>query len=228
MSLIPEDESASRIEGQSITAVANGRPQDTRVDLLEIGRMVEPGSRVLDVGCGDGALLYHLVHDRKADARGIEISPEGVFTCVSRGLSVIQGDADTDLANYPDDAFDMVILSQTLQTTRHPDEVLKQMLRIGRQAIVSFPNFGHWLMRVKLLFGGRMPHTATLPNPWYATENIHFCTIRDFVDLCKERGYVIQRFVALDHEGHPDGYGRSLMLANLFGEQGLFLLKRGG
>jgi methionine biosynthesis protein MetW len=224
---VTADATSPKRQGQAFPGHENGRTQATRVDLLEIGRWVPPGSRVLDVGCGDGDLLYHLVHDRKVDARGIEISPEGVFECVSRGLSVIQGDADTDLANYPDDAFDIVILSQTLQTTRHPDEVMKQMLRIGRQAIVSFPNFGHWLMRIKLLFGGRMPNTPTLPTPWYATENIHFCTIADFADLCRERGHVIERFQALDWQGRPDTFGRSLRMANLMGEQGLFLLKRG-
>jgi len=198
-----------------------------RVDFLEIGRMVAPGCHVLDIGCGDGALLYHLVHDRKADARGIEISPEGVFTCVSRGLSVIQGDADTDLAHYPDDAFDTVILSQTLQATRNPEEVLRQMLRIGRQAIVSFPNFGHWRVRLNLLFGGKMPLTGCLSHPWYETPNIHLCTIKDFADLCRANNIVMERFIALNDRGQPDAFGSSLKFANLLGEQALFLLRRG-
>lgn len=199
---------------------------NVRVDFLEIGKMVVPGTRVLDIGCGDGGLLYHLVHDRKADARGIEISREGVSHCVSRGLSVIQGDADTDLSDYPDDAFDTVILSQTLQATRKPQEVIDQMLRIGGQAIVSFPNFGHWKMRLRLLAGGRMPQTPSLPNPWHLTPNIHLCTILDFVALCRDMNITIERFTALDGDGHPVTFGTSLKFANLLSEQGLFLLKR--
>lgn len=215
-------------EGLPLKMPVNGRPGDIRVDLLEIGKMVAPQSRVLDIGCGDGSLLYHLVHDRGADARGIEISQEGVYACVARGLSVIQGDADTDLANYPDKVFDTVILSQTLQTTRNPDEVLAEMLRIGRQAVVSIPNFAHWKMRLKLLFGGRMPLTAALPNLWYDTPNIHMCTILDFVDLCRRMNITIEQFIALDAAGKPRRPRLPLFLANLFGEQGLFLLSRGG
>lgn len=152
---------------------------DVRIDLSLIADMVEPGSKVLDVGCGDGALLALLAARRHVDARGIELSREGVAGCVARGLSVIQGDADTDLGDYPDDAFDYVILSQTIQATRAPRRVLENMLRIGRRAIVSFPNFGHWSIRAQLAFKGRMPVTSNLPETWYDTPNIHFCTIRD-------------------------------------------------
>ena len=164
-----------------------------RIDLRLVAEMVTPGSRVLDVGCGDGELLALLAETRGVDARGIELSREGVAGCVARGLSVIQGDADTDLADYPDDSFDYVILSQTIQATRNPRLVLEQMLRIGRRAIVSFPNFGHWRMRSQVFFLGRMPVTEALPYSWWDTPNIHFCTIRDFVVLCDTIGAVKER-----------------------------------
>ncbi len=153
-------------------------PQDTghyRGDHLLVAQMVERGSKVLDVGCGDGDLLQ-LLESLGIDGRGIELSREGVNRCVAKGLAVVQGDADTDLINYPDDAFDYVILSQTLQATRQPRVVLENLLRIGRRAIVSFPNFGFWKMRLQLLIGGHMPRTENLPATWYDTPNIHFCT----------------------------------------------------
>src|SRR5437763_6147252 len=154
-----------------------------RGDHLLVAQMVEGGSKVLDVGCGEGDLLQ-LLETRGIDGRGIELSREGVNRCVARGLAVVQGDADTDLVNYPDDAFDYVILSQTLQATRQPKVVLENLLRIGRRAIVSFPNFGFWRMRLRLLVCGYMPCTENLPASWYDTANIHFCTIKDFVELC--------------------------------------------
>jgi methionine biosynthesis protein MetW len=198
-----------------------------RVDLLMIADMVEPGSRVLDVGCGDGALLKMLAERKDVDARGIELSREGVANCVTRGLAVIQGDADTDLVDYPDDGFDYVILSQTIQATRNPRRVLEQMLRVGRRAIVSFPNFGHWRVRKDLLIKGRMPITENLPDAWYETPNIHFCTIRDFDDLVRAIGAVTERAQALDASGRPLRLNAPWWFWNVFGEQAVFLLRRG-
>lgn len=198
----------------------------TRVDLLLVADMIERGTRVLDVGCGDGALLKTLIDNRGVDARGIELSQAGVNSCVAQGLSVIQGDADTDLDAYPDDSFDYVVLSQTLQATRNPRVVLEQLLRIGRRAIVSFPNFGHWRVRASLLFGGRMPVTENLSYAWYETPNIHFCTIRDFVDLCDAIGAKIEGGVAIDRAGDKVGLQLPWAVWNLFGEQAIFLLSR--
>lgn len=198
----------------------------TRVDLLLVADMIERGARVLDVGCGDGALLKTLIDNRGVDARGIELSQAGVNSCVAQGLSVIQGDADTDLSAYPDDSFDYVVLSQTLQATRNPRIVLEQLLRIGRRAVVSFPNFGHWRVRMSLLFGGRMPVTENLTYAWYETPNIHFCTIRDFIDLCDTIGAKIESGVALDGTGDKVSLQLPWAVWNLFGEQAIFLLSR--
>ena len=198
----------------------------SRVDLVLIADMVDKGARVLDVGCGDGALLHLLRDTRGVDARGMELSQRGVNDCVAKGLPVIQGDADTDLNAYPDDSFDYVILSQTLQATRQPRKVLENMLRVGRRAIVSFPNFGHWRIRSQIAFGGRMPVTPNLSQNWYDTPNIHFCTIRDFVALTREIDAAIARGVALDRFGTPMRVNAPWWVWNFFGEQAVFMLDR--
>jgi methionine biosynthesis protein MetW len=191
-----------------------------RPDLDLIARHVAPGSRVLDVGCGDGALMAALRDTVHADVRGLEIDPANVAAAVARGLPVVQGDADTDLGYYPDNSFDYAILSQTLQTTRRPDKVVGELLRIGRQAFVSFPNFAHWRGRVSLLLGGRMPVTKLLPERWYDTPNIHHLTIDDFRALVKDRGWTIegQWFLNGGTETGPAN-------ANLFAEHAVFLLR---
>lgn len=197
-----------------------------RLDFKLVANMVRPGARVLDIGCGDGELLALLRDTRQVDGRGIELSREGVSAAMARGLSVVQGDADTDLADYPTDSFDYVILSQTIQATRQPREVLEHLLRIGRRAIVSLPNFAHWRVRFYLGFVGRMPVTEHLPYSWYDTPNIHFCTIRDFVTLCREVGAVMEQAEALHANGKPMGLRLPWWCWNLLGEQGVFLLRR--
>ncbi|MFV0295531.1 MAG: methionine biosynthesis protein MetW [Hyphomicrobiaceae bacterium] len=198
-----------------------------RVDHLLIADMVSRGARVLDVGCGDGALLQLLTETKNVDARGIEVSREKVNACVARGLSVIQGDADSDLDNYPDAAFDFAILSLTIQATRHPKPVLENLLRIGRHAIVSFPNFGHWSIRTQLLLGGRMPTTVNLPESWYDSPDGHLCTIRDFVDLCQDVNARVETKVAFNASGSQLGTWLPLTMHNLLGEKAVFLLTRG-
>ncbi len=198
-----------------------------RVDLHVIAGFVSEGARVLDVGCGDGALLEMLARDKKVDGRGIEISQKGVNETVARGLSVVQGDADSDLVYYPDKAFDYAILSQTLQATGNPKTVLESMLRIGRKAIISFPNFGHWRIRRQFVMQGRMPITENLPYSWYDTPNIHFCTIRDFVALADEIGAEIEEAVALYGNGGRISTNTPWTIWNLFGEQAVFVMSDG-
>ena len=192
-----------------------------RPDLAIIAREVAPGARVLDIGCGDGALMAALRDQKQADARGMELDRDNVTACVARGLSVIQGNADTDLADYPDMAFDYAILSQTLQTTMRPDLVVEQLLRIGTRAFVSFPNFAQWRIRLALMFGGMMPVTRQLPARWYDTPNIHHVTIDDFRKYIAERGIRI--------EGQWFLRGEKLIsagAANLRAQHAVFLLTR--
>lgn len=194
-----------------------------RPDLKLIADLVSPGTRVLDIGCADGELLAYLVREKGVDGRGIEISQEGVNQCVARGLSVIQGDADNDLAEYPDQSFDMVVLSRTLQAVHQPRAVLLELLRIGKRAIVTIPNFGQWHVRMSLLTSGRMPVTKTLRRTWYNTENIHFCTILDLDDLIKAEGISLLDFVPHQRNGRRLSMG--IRRANLFADQALFLLE---
>lgn len=196
-----------------------------RTDLDLITNMIEPGARVLDVGCGDGELLERLRAARGVDGRGMELSQEGVNASVARGLAVVQGDADTDLVDYPDDAFDFVILSQTIQQSRNPAAVMRQIRRIGRHAIVSFPNFGHWRVRLSLLFEGRMPLTNRLGDAWYDTPNIHLCTLRDFLDLCADVELQIQE-VTIIRNGRRTRIDAPGRFANLMAEDAVFLLSR--
>jgi methionine biosynthesis protein MetW len=200
---------------------------ELRQDLRLIAEMIEPGARVLDIGCGDGALLAYLARNKRVDGRGIELSQSGVNACVGHGLSVIQGDADRDLDAYPKGAFDVVVLSQTLQATREPRRVLEALVRIGRRAIVSFPNFGFWRIRLHLMLRGRMPMSDLLTHPWYETPNIHLCTIRDFGALCDELGVTVERSVTLDRHGRPYALHPHGSLANLLAEQGVFVLSGG-
>jgi methionine biosynthesis protein MetW len=203
--------------------IADKKPP--RVDHVLIAEMVEAGARVLDVGCGDGELLQLLAERRGVDGRGVELQRDKVNACVASGLSVIQGDADRDLDNYPDQAFDYAILSLTIQATRQPKTVLENLLRIGRRAIVSFPNFGHWRVRAGLLFGGRMPMTDNLPDLWYLTPNAHLCTIRDFADLCERVDATVERAVAFNRNDRRLPIKWSLSMQNLFGEKAVFLLQ---
>lgn len=197
-----------------------------RSDLHLISGMIERDTRVLDIGSGDGTLIEHLFRTRGCDARGLEIDMGEVTRAVAHGLPVMHGDADSDLAHYPDGLFDYVVLSRTLQAVEQPQAVLRQMLRIGRRALVSFPNFGHWRVRWQLLWSGRMPMTATWDRPWYITPNIHPCTIQDFFDLCAAEGYVVEQWLAVDDAGRRTPWRRFRNLANLFGEQALFLLRK--
>jgi methionine biosynthesis protein MetW len=193
-----------------------------RSDYAIIGEIVEPGTRVLDLGCGEGELLEWLAANKGVDARGVEIAGARVQRAIARGVSVFQGDIDEGLAGYPDGAFDYVVLSQTLQETHRPRKVLREMLRVGRRAIVAFPNFGHWRVRLSMLVSGRAPKTPLFPHEWYDSPNIHFLTVHDFEDLATLEELVVERRYFLS------GHRRVQMLPNLMAETAVFLVRRPG
>ena len=197
-----------------------------RADYEVIAQMVREGAKVLDVGCGDGALLHTLVRERGVRGRGMELSQAGVNSCVSKGLAVVQGDADRDLRDYPNDAFDYVILSKTIQAVRQPRAVLKELARIGQRIIVSFPNFGHWRVRLQLATQGRMPNTSSLPTRWCDTENLHLCTVRDFAELARDLNLTIERAVPISAGVSGAPFATTLWHANWFAEEAVFLLAR--
>jgi methionine biosynthesis protein MetW len=206
--------------GQAVAAIHHHQPITLaeRPDFHVIGEIVEPGCRVLDLGCGEGELLAWLREHKRVLARGVEISPAQVRRAIARGVSVYQGDINEGLADYPDKAFDYVILSQTLQETRSPLQVLREMLRVGRRAIISFPNFGHWSVRFAMLINGQAPKTKLFPYNWYNSPNIHFLSINDFEDLCREHDFPIERRYFLAGARHVKAF------PNLVAQTAVFLL----
>ena len=191
-----------------------------------ISDLIEKNTRVLDVGCGDGTLMEYLKHNKKIDIRGIEISKDNVQKCLSKGLAVIEGDAEKDLLQFPDSSFDFVILSQTLQAFLSPEIVINELLRVGKKAIVTIPNFGFWKVRLHLLFKGTMPITKNLPNEWYNTPNLHVCTIKDFYNFCENREIKLDKSLALQNEKISSINEFNLNVKNLSAELGIFLIER--
>ena len=190
-----------------------------------ISDLIEKNTRVLDVGCGDGILMEYLKHDKEIDIRGIEISKDNVQKCLSKGLTVIEGDAEKDLLQFPDSSFDFVILSQTLQAFLNPEIVIKELLRVGKKAIVTIPNFGFWKVRLHLLVKGTMPITKNLPDEWYNTPNLHMCTIKDFYNFCENRKIKLDKSSALHNEKISSINKLNLNIKNLSAELGIFLIK---
>ena len=188
--------------------------------------LIEEKTRVLDVGCDDGTLMESLKKDKNVDARGIEISKDKVQICVSKGLTVIEGNAELDLKQFPNDSFDYVVLGQTLQAFINPEIVIKELLRVGKKAIITIPNFGHWKVRLNLLIKGTMPITESLPNDWYNTPNIHMCTIKDFVKFSKIINFKIFKSLALTNKDISTINNSNLFYKNLFAELGIFLIEK--
>ena len=190
-----------------------------------ISDLIEKNTRVLDVGCGDGVLMEYLKYNKEIDIRGIEISKDNVQKCLSKGLTVIEGDAEKDLLQYPDSSFDFVILSQTLQAFLNPEIVIKELLRVGKKAIVTIPNFGFWKVRLHLLIKGTMPITKNLPDEWYNTPNLHMCTIKDFYNFCENRKIKLDKSSALNSEKISSINKLNLNIKNLSAELGIFLIE---
>ncbi len=191
-----------------------------------ISKLIDEKSRVLDVGCGDGILMEYLLKNKVVDVRGLEISKEKVKKCLSNGLAVVEGNAEYDLKQFPDLSFDYVILSQTLQAFMSPENVIKDLLRVGKKVIVTIPNFGHWKIRVDLLFKGEMPITKNLPYEWYNTPNLHMCTIQDFYNFCNNKGINIFKTISLNGQKTSKITPSNLKYKNLISELGIFLLEK--
>ena len=196
-----------------------------RKDLDLIANLVEDNSKVIDIGCGNGELLNFLSKNKNSKIQGLEINQKKVNKCVSKGLSVIQGDADKDLGLYPEKSFDYVILSQTIQATLEPEKILTELTRIGKRVIVSIPNFGFWKVRLDLLVKGKMPITSKLNSTWFETENIHLCTISDFTDLCDQLNLKIKQTVTIASNKQKMFSGKPNKLANIFAEEAIFLIQ---
>lgn len=200
--------------------------KNIRLDLEIIADLIKEKSKILDIGCGDGQLLQYLKEHKNADCRGLEISQQDVSKALTRGISVIQGNAETDLIYYPDQNFDYAILSQTIQTIHNPKEVMRQMLRIANYAIISLPNFAYFKNRFYLLFKGKMPVSKTIPYQWYETPNIHFCSIKDFESLCNKMNYNIEKKIFLNKKGKLAGILEGKILTNFLAEYGIFLISK--
>ena len=195
-----------------------------KIEFKIISNLIPNQARILDVGCGDGSLMQSLIQEKDIDARGIELEEENVKKCISKGLSVIEGNAENELDQFPDKSFDFVILSQTLQAFYSPENVLDHLLRIGKYVIVSIPNFGYWKVRTSLLFFGRMPVTKSLPNTWYNTPNLHMCTIKDFYEFCGDKNIKIEKIIGINDEKISSINRLNLEMKNLFSEVGIFLI----
>ena len=189
-----------------------------------IADLLPKNVRVLDVGCGDGSLMSHLIKEKNIEARGLELKKENVTKCIYKGLPVIEGNAETELHQFPNQSFDFVILSQTLQAFYNPEKVLKDLLRIGKSVIISVPNFGYWKVRTSLLFFGKMPVTKTLPNSWYNTPNLHMCTIKDFFHFCLEKNIKINKAVGVNEDKTSEIKKSNLEIKNFFSKLGIFLI----
>ena len=189
-----------------------------------IADLLPDNTRVLDVGCGDGSLMNLLVKEKNIEASGLELEKQNVQECIYKGLPVIQGDAETELYQFPDQSFDYVVLSQTLQAFYNPDKVLKELLRIGKSVVVSIPNFGYWQVRTSLLFFGKMPVTKTLPNSWYNTPNLHMCSIKDLFNYCDEKNIKIQKVVGVNKDKISMIKKSNLEIKNFFSKLGIFLI----